>query len=502
MIRRITALVVMSSMLTSCMGWKRHDLAVDRLLEQEQPELIQVRLASGIVTVLKDPILRGDSLIGLASGRRVAVPVADVRAVSVQRLHAGKTLGLVAGIGLTAILVASLSQNDPPPPPPPRGDDLVSCPLIYSWDGTDWRLDSGTFGGAITRAAARTDVDNLVYALPEDGVLRLKLANELSETDYVDALTVIAVDHDPGFSVAPNPFGELYTIGDLRIPLTARDFRGRGAIERIAYADGWNWESNPTGRDPRRLEDVRDGLELTFTRPQGAGEARLVLDGNGTPWASYLMARFVRAHGSATQAWYDSLDSDPGKMRELGTTLIREAFLGVSVLEGDLWAEQGFFWEAGPEVVKRQVLNLDLSRVVGDTVKIRLESAPSFWLIDHVAMDYSPRQSLATRELRATLARDVAGRDVRSLLAAANQDYVVLESGDWVELEFQVPPIPSGQARSYLVRSTGWYRIHSDNSGEPDVGLLRAATAEPRGISRTAVALLNDALRKMEASAL
>ena len=43
--------------------------------------------------------------------------------------------------------------------------------------------------------------------------MRLKLANQLNETDYVDALAVLAVDLDSGFTVAPDASGRLHTVG-------------------------------------------------------------------------------------------------------------------------------------------------------------------------------------------------------------------------------------------------------------------------------------------------
>src|SRR5207249_640933 len=146
----------------------------------------------------------------------------------------------------------------------------------------------------------------------------------------------------------------------------------------------------------------------------------LVLDGSNTPWAASLMSAFVDAHGEATQAWYDSLDAIPGQARQLGATLARAGFLGVSVGNAGAWKSQGTIWEAGPEIVKRQVLPLDLSGVVGDTVRVRLESAPSFWLIDRVAIDFTPQRPLTVAELAPDSAVDGRGRDVRDLLAAAD----------------------------------------------------------------------------------
>jgi len=140
----------------------------------------------------------------------------------------------------------------------------------------------------------------------------------------------------------------------------------------------------------------------------------------------------------------------------------------------------------------------DLGRVAGDTIHVRLESAPSFWLLDHVALDFSAPQPLSVREIQAASAVDGRGRDVRSLLGATDGSVVTLERGDFAELRFQVPEVPQGSARTYLLRSHGWYQIHTVETGEPRTAMLARIGTEPYAISRLAVSRMNDALRALD----
>jgi hypothetical protein len=417
-------------------------------------------------------------------------------------VNGGKTALLVAGLGVTAMVViaaANCCGPDFKPAPPSGGSGGgdgypgYSCPLVYSWDGTSWRLDSGTFGGAVAPALARTDVDNLMYATAQNRVLRLRVANELNETDYLDALSVLAVDHAPGLTVAPGGDGRIYALGKLALPLSARDDRGGDALPRVRAPDGWGWESSPSGRDTAIVADIRDGIELAFLKP-ATNEARLVVDGNNTPWAAHMMQELVAAHGLETRAWYDSLAAYPALARGLGDMMAREAFLGVSVWSAGKWERQGYIWEAGPEIVKRQVFPLDLSGVEGDTVRIRLESAPSFWLIDHVALGAAESSPIEVRELRAESAVDQSGADVAPRISSLDGRHYVMESGVSAELRFRVPDVAAGHTRSYLVRSSGWYRIHAPDVEAPDVALLRKVLTEPYGASRVAVGRMNDAM--------
>jgi len=499
--RQTTALLLLVIFLHACTSYR---------VRPVEPRHVRgtVRLTlSGEIVTLERPNIVGDSLFGERAGQRVGVPIAAIRQLEVRENSDGKTMLLVAGIGVTVLLMVAAAADDPPPPPPPPPQPSCgpncgySCPLVYSWDGTQWRLDSGTFGGAILEALARTDVDNLDAAVAQNGELRLRVANELNETDFIDALAVVAVDHAPGVTVAPDGAGTLHTIGTLHAPVTAREFSGRDALARVRVADGWSWESTPAVRDTARVESVRDGVELAFVRPTGARVARLVVDGNNTPWSAKMLGDFVQAHGRDTRAWYDSLNAHPALARRAGAALAQEGFLSVAVRTPGGWERQGLIWEAGPEIVKRQVAPIDLSRVVGDTIHVRLESAPSFWLLDRVAIDYSAPQQITVHELQAASAIDNTGRDVRSLLESVDGATFTMETGDGAELRFKVPETPSGLARTYMVRSHGWYRIHTVEAGEPQIALLNRIGTEPYAISRIAVGRMNDALRVLDQAA-
>ncbi len=493
--RRPRWYLVPALLLTACTTWSssRNPTSLDPAVTGQRLRVVQ---RDGRVSELTQAALRGDTIIGrLANvGAEVAIPRADVLRVQVRTVSGTKTVFLVAALGATAILVANAARSDPPPPPPPSGGGgfgcCASCPLVYSWDGRRWRLDSGTFGGAITAALQRTDVDNLDHASVVNGRLRLRVTNELQETDHVDALSVLAVDHDTDVTVAPDAAGRLHSISAPQAPVAAVDLAGRDALARVRTADGWGWESALEPRDPGRDTDLRDGLALSFVRPRGAVSARLVVDANNTAWAAWLLLRFVGAHGRTTAAWYDSLNASPESARALGTQLAREAFLRVEVRTDTGWAVRGLIWEAGPEILKRQAHVLDLDGVVGDTVQVRLTSVPAFWFVDRVAVDFAPERPVAVRELALVSARTSTGRDVAPLIAREDRRYYTLQTGDAAEITFRAPPPIPGRTRSYVLRSSGWYRVRADESHEPDTRILAMVHAGPQGLARAAVAEL------------
>ena len=151
----------------------------------------------------------------------------------------------------------------------------------------------------------------------------------------------------------------------------------------------------------------------------------------------------------------------------------------------------------GPEIGKRQVLDLDLSGVPGAEVRIRLESVPSFWTIDRVALDFTPDAPLAVADLALLSARDRQGRDVRALVDSVDHRYYTMTPGDAAELQFRVPPLPAGVERAFLVRSNGWYRIHAPSIGDGDSAMLQLIARDSLGIAKASVDRLNRAVQAM-----
>ena len=255
-------------------------------------------------------------------------------------------------------------------------------------------------------------------------------------------------------------------------------------------------------RDPAIDADVVDGLELTFSRPAGVITARLVLDARNSSWAAMLMSQSIALHGGESAAWYEAMNADTLAARRAEERIASEAFLRVSVWDGRSWRAQGRIREAGPEVAKRQVHGLDLGAVPGDVVRVRLESAPSLWLIDRVALDPSPAAGGVTMSepLRMVQARDGAGTDVAGRLARADAAYLSLEPGDSAFVAFADLPAPGpARVRSYVARTTGWYRVHGPESGEPDRETLARLARDPHAIGRISVERINQALHALAA---
>jgi hypothetical protein len=509
-LRRSVAVMLVVLLLiqtTGCVAWNTVPAPAPGAQAPKEPDAhYRVTTRAGATVLLDGVHYRNDSILGMPTGvkatQEVALPLATVIAVEKQETDASGLLVAAAVIGFVALVAGAGGSSGQAPSgggytSSGSGMKFGSCPLVYSWDGKHWRLDSGTFGGAITPALARTDLDNLLYARPKDGLLRFRMTDEADETEHVDAFTVVAVDHPAGTSVAPDARANstFHVIGSLNAPLAARDFMGRDVLAAVRVPDGRTWESTPDGRDPRNPAHLRDGLELTFKRPTGGDAVQLVVDAQNTEWSNAMMKTMVNAYGRLTASWYDSATtiaaSAPMARAQHG-----EGFLQASVWDGVSWRSVGEVWEAGPEVAKRQVLPIDVSGIAGDTIRVRLESAPSFWDIDYVGLGNASSTRVLARDLPTIAASAPRAPDALDRLAMKDGRFLDMERNDTVTLTVRdTAGVPAkGMVRSYLSRTSGWYRIHGEDTAAPDMAMLGALATGAHAPARLAVMQMNTAL--------
>ena len=145
-----------------------------------------------------------------------------------------------------------------------------SCPFIYSFDGDNYIFDAEPFSGAISRGYQRTELCPLDHIEAVDGEYRLLMTNEQDETDYVDEISLLAVDHPPHTQILADHRGTLHCIRQPIAPLHAIDKQGRNVTGMITNCDHTLWFS--------RVKD-KDQLIIRFPKPTAAPKAKLVFNG-------------------------------------------------------------------------------------------------------------------------------------------------------------------------------------------------------------------------------
>ncbi|MDH4063463.1 MAG: hypothetical protein OEW19_03620, partial [Acidobacteriota bacterium] len=176
--RRCRAFVALFTALSlpACSTWSTQSRPPQEIVLSQQPDQVRLSLADGSRLIVYHPAIDGDRLVAWTRSDRsgspdASIPLAEIRSVEVHKISPGRTVAAVVAVGVGVTLLVILTALPRTDSGPTATDTRFSCPFIYSDTGAGWRLDSGTFGGAITRSLRRTDVDNLDFARPRDGVL-------------------------------------------------------------------------------------------------------------------------------------------------------------------------------------------------------------------------------------------------------------------------------------------------------------------------------------------
>ena len=411
-------------------------------------------------------VIRGDSVHGTVERQPIAIPVDSVQRWWLRRTDAGKSvlavLGVAAGVILVTAVIAAATKE--------------SCPFVYSWDGNRYVFEAEPYGGAITRGLERDDYGVLPTLRRDEGSYRLMVTNEVNETQMTNLFSLWTVDHEPGLRVVPDEWGGLHTLSRVQHPSSAMDQTGRDLLPWLSADDRRIWEPLPLADSAGSL---RDEVLLTFPKPAGATRAKLVSRTGTALWGSHMIRAMLELRGTAVDEWYARIDADSLRADSVRTWAVREELYGLllEVEEPDGWRVRGIVPGSGPFLAAERVVPLDVSRVVGDSLRIRMRPPRGFWALNYFAVDYSPDQPLVVDTLAPRAASDEA---VLAAVAAADTLYHAMpNTGDRATLEFPAPPKRRGKDRTVVLHSRGWYRLHLAPGGPPDTAMVRRMTEVP-----------------------
>lgn len=445
---------------------------------------IRVTTADGEEHDLRQVRVLTEELVGerASDSLRLRIPLDSIDIVETNRGAAGPILTAIAATAATIWIIQATGKSDVAPPPT---EVVASCPFIYSFDGTAWHLDSETYAGAVVQALKRTDLDNLEHLRAVDGLYRLRLSNERPETQYTDELILRVVDHPAGTAVFSDVLGRPRLVRDAGPPTSATGLRGADVLDAVTYGDGSSWNGDPVltidAGDP---SSFRDGMELTFRRPDG-DQALLAVRSQNTALAPFVLENFLQLFGEGLTDWYRRVDTDPELQSALRSWILREGTLHVSVWVDGAWRRQDALLDVGPHLPKTQVARLDLSGVEGEEVRVRLEGPRGLWTIDQVSLGLEAEGEPTVHDLTPVQATGPGGRDLRLELSADDQRYFTALTGDEVELAFRAPPAAaSGWARTVMARTSGFYHIYVEQSGPPRLDLVQRILEEPLFVNR------------------
>lgn len=405
----------------------------------------------------------------------VVIPLDDVLYIKVKRVDPVKTmlatvgvLAIAAAVGL--IIVAATKE---------------SCPFVYSYDGQQFVFDAEPLGGAICKGLQRTEMSRLEHLRAVDGQYRLMLRNEVEETQYLDEMKLAIVDHSPAINVIADWQGKLHFTSHPVAPSSAVDENGVDLSTFVTASDGTYWQTKLPQSESLNLEDARHQLTFEFPKPADATKARLLVNAGTALWGSNMIREMLQMRGDGVDAWYQGVNEQGPQLTELHRFNLQEElyFQRLWVQRGDEWVERGLISGGGPLIAEDRIVDLDVSDVPGETLKIRLNPPRGFWTLDYIAVEYETHDAPLVMEVPISVGRDQTGADVTDLLAKPDERYYVMEQvGNWAAVEFRVPPPLEETQRSVFLKTTGYYEIQIDKTRPEEKELISRMLTTPGAI--------------------
>jgi len=467
--KRIIAVVLSVLLsLSGCYVRKVQKIPFASVPQPEKEHVVGVTTNTGEDIAFDPPggSIRNGGVSGSVKKASFDIPVDQVQRIWVERkqLSTGRTLGLVAvvtvgAVAIVAGVVAATKQ---------------SCPFVYSWNGKEYVFDAEPYGGAITRGLEKDDYSELGMLQDQNGLYKLKLTNEVDETQFTNMMELWVVDHPKGTRVVPDIEGKLHTVEAPSAPLSARDSEGRDLLPWLRATDRLIWE-------PPSVPDAKGNLAgdivMTFPKPKNAKQVKLIANAATGLWGSYMIKKMVELHGRETEAFLKTIDDDKSARDALFAWEVKEELyaLKIYVEEPTGWVMRGILPGTGPFISKDRIVPLDVSHVPGDQLKIRIHPPAGFWALNSFNMDYSADRQIAVETVKPSSAVDMKGKDVLPDLISVDDRYVEMpDVGDTADLTFRAPANRAGMDRQVILHTRGFYKLHFSATGDPDSKTLDA----------------------------
>ncbi len=409
-----------------------------------------------------------------------ALARSNVASLEVRQVKTLETIGTVVAVTtVVVVLVAALTHHEEKQAPPPQ---TTSCPLVYSWDGAQFVLDAEPYGGATIHALERTDVTELEHLASSNGRYRLLLTNEMEETQHTNRIELMVVDHASGVVVAPDLEGMPHGFTAVHRLVEARDQAGRDLLPWLVEKDQATWHPDLAAISKHLpLTDVRDHITLTFDRPAGVRNAYLLADVATSPWGASMIRPMLEMRGATLGLFYAAINANEGARRKLHEWNEREElfYLDVEVEEGGRWVRHGHVIGGGPVVAETRAIPLDLSRVTGDRVRVRLHPPIGYWMFNAFRLA-DAEAPIRVQTVAPQNAQDGEGRSVLASLIGDDNAYLTFATNeDRGVVSFPAPAQVRGMSRTVFARTRGWYEIRLHPLGFPDLAEIDRMTNRP-----------------------
>ncbi|QEC67668.1 hypothetical protein FRZ67_10325 [Panacibacter ginsenosidivorans] len=420
----------------------------------------------------------------IVAGSNYTLALDKVQKIEVLEKNKGKTttswvlgsIGYTVGaIVVVAVIIAATKS---------------SCPFVSAYDGNEMSLQGEIYGGAIYPQLCRNDFIKLKMAPAKTNTLQLQISNELKEKQFTDLAELMVVTHDKDVTVMTDEQGNLYSISNPQIPVAATA-SGRDVLPLLLYQkDDQTYNFNDTA-----LNNGSNNLQLTFTKPSSAANAKLVLRLKNSYWLDLAYGKMTEGFGSYYPSFIKQQYKKPVEDLKRWTNA-QQIPLSISVQTPQGWQKQQQLTTFGPVATREIVVPIDLTGINSKTVTLELSSGFMFWEIDYAAVDFSAETPLLVTRLLPIKATDETGSNV--MPALEKEDNAFLEQpvpGNAAIIEYAYTPLKdTAKTQTFILHAKGYYEHVRDYKNKPDIAFLEQFK-KPGALSTYSLNLYKEAMQ-------
>jgi PKD repeat protein len=300
----------------------------------------------------------------------------------------------------------------------PSGWFNVSCPWVFSWNGSGFVQDNDIYSTARGINQEYTDYYKLNTPLvPADGKYLLDIREVTDETSYTDFVKLVAVDHSAATKVAPDENGSIWTYSNPVAPVSAIDGKGSDVSVQLSDEDSLVYKGYNG-----------DTVTLDFGDVDTTHGATLVLQAIGF--------------------------KDDG---DLGTSISGSPriFIQTQDASGN-WISRHYFYPRNN--LSTEAFDLTACLTDNKLVRLYVTSCHSgkYFAIDYVGLDNSVQASATAYSLSPVSATHSINDDILAKIANSDGAYASMGPGETMSMSFDVPAIVD-EARDFVLITRGYY---------------------------------------------
>ncbi|OMP30737.1 hypothetical protein [Mangrovimonas sp. DI 80] len=393
-------------------------------------------------------------------GTRVSFPLSDITSISVNDKNTGKTVASAIGVTIGAIaliaIIVALTKS--------------SCPFLYVKNGNEYQFGGELYPGIITPNMQCEDYLKLPDLKVTNNTYDIKVTNELKEVQHTDFLELVEISHSPDISVLMDQNGNPHTFSKLQAPKQSIVHGVKTHLDWVLEKDSRPFQFN---NELDSDTSVR-GVDFLFEKPKFAtSQAKLYLSVKNSLWLDYVFGKFNEQFGTYYPE-FQKQQQTSSKRKSLDWIEAQHIPLSIYVKTTNGWELVERLRTVGPMAYRDLAVAVDMGKVEGEQLAVRLETGFMFWEVDYIGIDYSENVDLAIEHITPYKAIDQQGRDVTETLLTADRNYLIQPNvGDEVTVTFPIELNESNLNRTYFLKNRGYYNYIRHYDKEPDFQKLK-----------------------------